>query len=193
MFTQSRRFHMSKIVPAIAAGVLVALAAKGSRAATQNIQNTYNRLCPQLIGGDDEFNGNGPETDAAVTLRRGLANQMWLDVYLHQIETRSDWTEGELKRSILLGTTSNNAPYKQIWAPNSAGAYVWTPLGQNPTYGTADIFYVDTDTTLDRFYNPQWWLSEVAINGDTDGGDVGGCSSTDSYMNVRTSAIWLFY
>jgi hypothetical protein len=62
-----------------------------------------------------------------------------------------------------------------------------------PTIATKTISYVDTDTTLDRFYNPQWWLSEVAVNGDTPGGDVGGCSADDTYVNVRTPALWFLY
>lgn len=194
MSTKSIRRHLVKLAPALATGVLVVSAATESRAAMVNVgQKSFNRLCPQLIGGDDEFNGNGPDTDAQITLRREGKSQVYLDVYLHQIETHSDYTEGEYRRGFSLATAPNNGTFTHIWAPNSAGAYTWTPLGTNPTYGTSDIYYVDTDTTLDRFYNPQWWLSEVDINGDTDGGDVGGCSAGDSYMNVRLAAIWFAY
>ena len=194
--TTSRRRHLDKILFALAAGALMALSARDGRAASmQNVgQRSFNRLCPQLIGGDDEFNGNGPDTDATLTLRREVGNvEMKLDVYLHQIETRSDWTEGELRRSLSLGTSPTGKPYTHIWAPGSNGAYQWVAFGSNPTYGTATVSYVDTDTTLDRFYNPQWWVAEIAVNGDTGGGDVGGCSADDSYMNVRLNAIWLLY
>src|SRR5690349_20662904 len=101
MFTTTHRRHLAKIVPALAAGALAALTATESRATTQMVgQVSFNRLCPQLIGGDDEFNGNGPDVDAQVTLRRGPGpasnDSVLLDVYLHAIETRSDWTEGEI-------------------------------------------------------------------------------------------------
>lgn len=187
------RRHQTKILFALAAAALLALPARDSQAATmQNVgQKSFNRLCPQLIGGDDEFNGNGPDTDSTITLRREPGNlEIKLDVYLHQIETRSDWTEGELRRTVSLGTSPTGKPYTHIWAPGSNGAYQWVPLGVSPTYGTATVQYIDVDTTLDRFYNPQWWVSEIDINGDTAGGDVGGCSADDSYMNVRLNAIW---
>jgi hypothetical protein len=192
----SKNIHrLAKIVPPLAAGLLVAFAATDSRATMLNVgQQTFNRLCPSLIGGDDEFNGNGPDVDAQVTLRRAQGNdQIVLDVYLHEIETRSDYTEGELRRTLPLGSAPTGHSFTHIWAPGKNGAYTWVALGTNPTYGSANIAYIDTDTSLDRFYNPQWWLSEVDINGDTAGGDVGGCSADDSYMNVRLPAIWFWY
>jgi hypothetical protein len=195
MSTKSHRSVLAKFLPALAIGGVVALGTNAANATAVNVgQISFNRLCPSLIGGDDEFNGNGPDVDAQLTLRRAAGNgQILLDVYLHEIETRSDWTEGELRRSLSLGTSPTGHPFTQIWAPGPNGAYQWTPLGTYPTYGTAEVSYIDTDTTLDRFYNPQWWVSEIDVNGDTDGGDVGGCSSTDSYMNVRLAAIWFWY
>lgn len=193
MSTNTHRRHLDKILFALAAGALMALPARDSHAATpQKVgERSFNRLCPQLIGGDDEFNGNGPDTDATVTLRREVGNvEIKLDVYMHQIETRSDWTEGELRLTKSLGTSATGKPFTHIWAPGPNGAFQWVPLGISPTYGTATVQYVDTDTTLDRFYNPQWWVAEIDINGDTGGGDVGGCSADDSYMNVRLNAIW---
>jgi hypothetical protein len=198
MSTKAHRRHLDKILPAIAAAALVALAADDSHATAQQVgQVSFNRLCPQLIGGDDEFNGNGPDVEAQVTLRRGAGgasnDQVLLDIYMHEMETRSDWTEGEIRRTMSLGVSPTGRRFTQIWAPGPSGAFQWTPLGNLPTYGTATLSYVDTDTTLDRFYNPQWWMSEIAVNGDTPGGDVGGCSADDSYMNVRLSAIWFWY
>lgn len=198
MLNQTHRRHLHKILVVLASGAFVALAASDGRATAQQVgQVSFNRLCPQLVGGDDEFNGNGPEVDAQVTLRRGPGSasndQVLLDVYMHAIETRSDWTEGEIRRTMSLGVSPSGRRFTHIWAPGPTGAFQWTPLGNLPTYGTATISYVDTDTTLDRFYNPQWWVAEIAVNGDTGGGDVGGCGSDDSYMNVRLPAIWFWY
>lgn len=198
MSTKAHRRPLDKILPAVAALAFVTLSANQSRATAQQVgQISFNRLCPQLIGGDDEFNGNGPEVDALVTLRRGAGtasnDQVLLDVYLHEMETRSDWTEGEIRRTLSLGASPSGHHFTHIWAPGPTGTFQWTALGSSPTYSTATLSYLDTDTTLDRFYNPQWWLAEVDVNGDTAGGDVGGCSADDSYMNVRLGAIWFWY
>jgi len=195
MSTKSHRTILEKTIPALAMSALLALSASNAEATAMSVGPiSYNRLCPSLIGGDDEFNGNGPEVDVELTLRRAVGNQqVVLDVYLHEIETRSDWTEGEIRRSLTLGSSPTGRPISHIWAPGTNGAFQWTALGTSPTYGTANVFYLDTDTTLDRFYNPQWWVSEIAVNGDTAGGDVGGCSADDSYMNVRLPAIWFWH
>jgi hypothetical protein len=195
MFTKNQRSKFASLLPAIAAGMFATLTAGSSHATIMSVgQTSYNRLCPQLIGGDDEFNGNGPDVDATLTLRRAPGNeQIFLDVYMHAIETRSDYTEGELRRTLSLGSSPTGHQITQIWAPGPTGAYQWTALGTRPSYGTATVSYIDTDTSLDRFYSPQWWVSEVDINGDTDGGDVGGCGASDTYMNVRLPAIWFWY
>jgi hypothetical protein len=195
MSTKTHARHLDKILFALAAGALVALPARDGHATAQQVgQISFNRLCPQLLGGDDEFNGNGPDVDAQLTLRRAPGNEtVLLDVYMHEMETRSDWTEGEIRRTLSLGTSPVGRPFTHIWAPASNGSYQWTALGTNPAYGSASVTYIDTDTTVDRFYNPQWWVAEVAVNGDTGGGDVGGCGADDSYMNVRLPAIWFWY
>jgi hypothetical protein len=200
MSTKAHRRPLNAVLPALGAAALVALSAGASHAAStlQQIPSaTYNRLCPQLIGGDDEFNGNGPDVDVLLTLRHGAtsvaADSVLLDVYMHAMETRSDWTEGELRITKNLGSAPTGRHFSHYWAPGPTGAFVWTPLGSVPTIVTKTISYIDTDTTLDRFYNPEWWLSEVAVNGDTPGGDVGGCSADDTYVNVRTPALWFLY
>ena len=112
------------------------------------------------------------------------------------LERRPPWVWRDLlifRRSGAKPGSASGRPFTHIWAPSTTGAFQWTALGTTPAYGTANVSYIDTDTTLDRFYNPQWWVSEVAINGDTGGGDVGGCGPDDSYMNVRLPAIWFWY
>ena len=192
MFTKNHRRRFATILPALAAGVLATVSATSSHAAMFSVGQKAYRVCPQLIGGDDEFNGNGPEVDATLTLRRGT-DQVFLDAYMHAIETRSDYTEGEVQKTITLGSSPTGTKITQIWAPGPNGAYQWIVLGNVPSYATAHISYVDTDTTLDRFYNPQWWLTGVDINGDTDGGDVVTCGGGDTYMNVRVPLIWFWY
>jgi hypothetical protein len=194
MFTKSHRRRFATILPALAAGMFAMLSASSSHATMLSVgQKTY-RLCPQLIGGDDEFNGNGPDVDATFTLRRGTGNdEIFLDAYMHAIETRSDYTEGEVQKTFSLGSSPTGTKFTQIWAPGPNGAYQWISLGIFPSYGTAKLTYIDTDTTLDRFYNPQWWLTEVDINGDTDGGDVVACGNGDTYLTARLPLIWFWY
>jgi len=194
MFTKNHRRRFATILPALAAGMFAMLSASSSHATMLSVgQKTY-RLCPQLIGGDDEFNGNGPDVDATFTLRRATGNdEIFLDAYMHAIETRSDYTEGEVQKTFSLGSSPTGTKITQIWAPGPNGAYQWISLGLFPSYGTAKLTYIDTDTTLDRFYNPQWWLTEVDINGDTDGGDVVACGNGDTYLTARLPLIWFWY
>jgi hypothetical protein len=194
MSTKNHRRRFATIVPALAAAMFATLSATSSHATMMSVGQKSYRLCPQLIGGDDEFNGNGPEVDATFTLRRETGyNQVVLDGYMHAIETVSDYTEGEVQKNFPLGSSPTGTKITQIWAPGPSGAYQWILLGNVPSYGTTNISYVDTDTTLDRFYNPQWWISEVDINGDTDGGDVLSCGGGDTYLTVRLPLIWFWY
>src|SRR6185503_12926884 len=128
MSTKAHRRPLAKILPALAAASLIALSVNDGHATAQQVgQVSFNRLCPQLIGGDDEFNGNGPDVDAQFILRRAAGNeQVLLDVYLHEMETRSDWTEGEIRRSMSLGTSPAGRPFTHIWAPSATGAFQWT-------------------------------------------------------------------
>jgi hypothetical protein len=191
-----KRYQAMRIVPALAAAFAMTAFAGESLAVSQNAgSRTFLRLCPTHIGGDREFKGHGPEVDASVTLRRAAGNeQVVLDVYLHEIETTSDWSEAEYSRTHSLISAPSGHPYSFIWAPNATGAFAWVSLNSNaPTYGSAIINYTDTDHALDRFFNPQWWVSEIAIIGDTGGNDIGNCTTDDAYITVRLPAIWFWY
>jgi hypothetical protein len=184
-----------KIVPALAAAAALTAFGRTSEAVSQNAgSRSFLRLCPTQIGGDREFKGHGPEVDASVTLRRAAGNeQVVLDIYLHEIETMSDWTEAEYSRTHSLISAPAGRPYSLIWAPDTNGSFAWVSLGNAPNYGSAFITYTDTDHALDRFFNPQWWVSEIAIIGDTGGNDIGNCTTDDAYITVRMPAVWFWY
>ena len=195
MFTQAKRNHATKIIPALAAALVLTAFGRTSEATAQNAgSRSFLRLCPSHVGGDREFKGHGPEVDANVTLRRAAGNeQAVLDIYLHEIETTSDWSEAEYSRTHSLISAPTGRPYSLIWAPDANGSFAWVSLGNAPTYGSAIISYTDTDHALDRFFNPQWWVSEISIIGDTGGNDIGNCTTDDAYITVRLPAIWFWY
>ena len=195
MFTQAKRNQTMKVVAALAAALVLTAFGRTSEATAQNAgSRSFLRLCPSHVGGDREFKGHGPEVDANVTLRRAAGNeQAVLDIYLHEIETMSDWSEAEYSRTHSLISAPTGHPYSLIWAPDASGSFAWVPLGNTPTYGSAIISYTDTDHALDRFFNPQWWVSEISIIGDTGGNDIGNCTTDDAYITVRLPAIWFWY
>jgi hypothetical protein len=195
MVNRAKPKYALRLLPALAAGMMVSAFASVSHATAQNAgSRSFLRLCPAQIGGDREFKGHGPEVDARVTLQRSAGNEeVALDIYLHEIETTNDWTEAEYSRAHSLITAPSGRPYTQIWAPDNTGAFAWVTLGNTPTYGNAIISYIDSDHALDRFFNPQWWVSEVSVMGDTGGNDIGNCTTDDAYISVRLPAIWFWY
>jgi hypothetical protein len=193
--SNTKRKYAVQLFPALAAGLLVSALGSTSHATAQNAgSKSFLRLCPTHIGGDREFKGHGPEVEARVTLQRSPGNgEVALDIFLHEKETVSDFTEAEYARTMSLATSPSGHPYTQIWAPDGTGAFAWVTLGNAPTYGTAFVPYVDTDHAVDRFFNPQWWVSEISVMGDTGGNDVGNCTADDAYISVRLPAIWFWY
>jgi len=187
--------RVPKVLPAVAASLVLATFAESSHAISQNVGSvTFTRLCPTHVGGDREFDGHGPVVDSQVTLRRASAREQFLlDITLHERETEPDWTEASLVRTFSLGTSPAGRPYTFIWAPASGGAFQWVALGSNLTYASAAINYIDNDHAEDQFLNVRWWLSEVAIKGDTGGNDVGNCTTDDAYITVRLPAIWVWH
>jgi hypothetical protein len=131
------------------------------------------RLCPTHIGGDREFDGHGPDVTARATLsKRNDNKEVWVTLYLHAKETRSDWTEAE-------GTWE-----RKLWT---------APAGKKIISFETDISseanYRDTDHALDK-PSVQGGLVEIfEIMGDTGGNDVGNCTSDDVYMNVYFNEI----
>ena len=153
----------------------------------------FNRMCPRHTGGDREYGGNGPEVDVAVTLKRSFdLTRMELEVYMHQIESKSNWTECEYERTFTLATAPLGGRFTYIWAPTSRG-WRWQWLGRGQIYDTVNWNYIDTDHTPDNFVPWQWWLSSITVNGDTSGTDVGNCTADDAYITVSFPRFWVWY
>ena len=137
---------------------------------------SFQRLCPQHIGGDREYKGHGPE----VTIRSELYTQnagreLYIDINMHQIETRSDWSEAQLSRNFRLYT----APF---------GRVITTILNGD----VSDHFYVDTDHAVDRFFPSDNLVQEYRVIGDTKGNDIGNCTSDDAYLSVTLEPVWVW-
>ena len=136
------------------------------------VPSSRTRLCPSKIGaGDRDFAGHGPNVSASATLRIVNNSQLWVDLYLHEKETVSDWSECEGIWSYLIYTAPIN------WRINSI-----------LTSSSSSISYTDTDHALDIFERTGL-VSFFEIMGDTDGNDIGNCTSDDAYMNVYFNAV----
>ncbi|MEZ4884075.1 MAG: PLAT/LH2 domain-containing protein [Chitinophagales bacterium] len=126
-------------------------------------------LCPKHVGGDREFGGNGPNVNAFARLQ--LSNdkkRVEAVLYLHAKETKSDWTEA-----------------RQTWTET-----IWTaPSGFVITdilsSAESKVSYTDTDHDIDHPDIKGGNLVRIfEIMGDTNGNDVGNCTSDDVYMDV---------
>ncbi|UCH96975.1 MAG: hypothetical protein JSV88_09030 [Candidatus Aminicenantes bacterium] len=127
------------------------------------------RLCPSHIGGNRDFAGHGPDVQATASLElRNSRTEIWVKLYLHAKETRSDWTEAEGTWNRKLWTVDPGYTISRIVSDQSSNAS-----------------YRDVDHDLDR---PSVvggnLVDKFEIMGDTSGNDVGNCTSDDVYMNV---------
>lgn len=129
---------------------------------------SFTRQCPEHINGDREFDGNGPKVEANATLRVVDNRKVYVDMYLHERETKSDWTECEGKWSELV--------YK---APNG-----WV-ISNIITDMISTTSYTDIDHRLDiPEVSGGRLVKKFEIMGDTRGLDVGNCTAGDAYLNV---------
>lgn len=128
----------------------------------------YLRLCPNHINGDREFNGNGPDVEANAELRIDDARKIYVDLFLHEKETKHDWTECQGDWTKLIYTAPNGWEIKSI-----------------KTDMISTTSYRDTDHSLDvPVVSGGDLVKRFEIIGDTHGLDVGNCTSGDAYMNV---------
>lgn len=137
---------------------------------------SFTLLCPNHIGGDREFDGHGPAVKASATLKlKNLNKELWVELYLHAKETRSDWTEAEGKWEYKIWDAPSGKKIKRIISDSSSGAQ-----------------YVDTDHTLDiPTVTGGSLVYKFEIMGDTRGNDVGNCTADDVYMNVYFNSVTL--
>ena len=131
-------------------------------------------LCPDHIGGDREFDGHGPNVTARATLETRNSNkEIWVKLYLHAKETRSDWTEAEGEWD------------RHLWTVPSGRTIVSILSDMSSTTS-----YTDDDHDLDRPAVAGGTLVQrFEIMGDTGGNDVGHCTDDDVYMNVYFNTI----
>ncbi|MCP4420679.1 MAG: hypothetical protein GY805_29070 [Chloroflexi bacterium] len=135
------------------------------------------RLCPDKIGGNRDFSGNGPDVTATANLYVKNNTELWIKVTLHAKETKSDWTEA----------------YKEwnwsVW-PGTGGARItgFTPIG------TSTATYRDNNHQLDTpNITGSALVQRFDIIGDTDGDDIGNCTLDDVYMKVQFNQIEIRY
>ena len=138
------------------------------------VPSAITRLCPTWIGGDKEFDGHGPDVQASASLKISTTKKsLYVDLYLHEKETQSDWTEcrGNLSRTVY--TTPTGWSIKEIITD---------------TYSSAS--YRDTDHDIDYpTVTGGKLVKQFAIMGDTGGNDVGNCTTDDAYMNVYFNSV----
>jgi hypothetical protein len=126
------------------------------------------RLCPDHIGGDREFNGHGPNVNCWAKLEIRNQRQVWVKVYLHAKETKSDWSECEGSWEKLLYECEPDWTIRRIL-----------------TDMTSEASYTDTDHSLDApSVDGGYLVRRFEVMGDTDDKDIGNCTDDDVYMNV---------
>ncbi len=129
---------------------------------------SHKNLCPTHTGGDKEFDGHGPEVESWAKLRNVNNKEIYADLYLHEKETRSDWTECSGNWSFLIYTAPTGWKIEEII-----------------TDIQSTTNYTDTDHALDvPTVSGGRLVSKFEIMGDTGGNDVDHCTSDDAYMNV---------
>jgi hypothetical protein len=159
---------------------LLLLVAGASQAAEQKVElgtRSYSRLCPQHIGGDREYSGNGPEVEILADLRLDGDPETKLSVcfWMHQLETKADWSEAELDRCFPLYTAPVGKRITRIY--NARESYRW---------------YRDTDHAEDRYFQSDTLVKDFRVKGDTGGKDIGNCTSDDAYLTVTLEPISLW-
>jgi hypothetical protein len=170
----------------LAACALVLAASSTSYALWTNIgTRTNTRLCPTHVGGDREYDGHGPDVDGFVELYTSSdGRELWMHVYMHQLETRQDWSEAIYDRHFRLHRASSGV-ITQVWSNGTS--YSLSSAGGPVT----DFAYTDTDHQVDWFY-PGTFIDRFAIKGDTGGNDIGNCTEDDAYLSVYTNALWVW-
>ncbi|MFZ1664882.1 MAG: hypothetical protein WBO28_09845 [Flavobacteriales bacterium] len=131
------------------------------------------KLCPQWIGGNQDFSGHGPEVQTTITLVGAGSSVLKAHIRYHLKETQSDWTEALYDEYITLYTAPSGKVINQV---------------MTATY--LNYEYLDTShNSLTLGFSAQSLLSQLISMGDTDGNDVGNCTSGDAYLSVYWNPI----
>jgi hypothetical protein len=133
----------------------------------------FTRLCPNHVGGDRDYSGNGPEVEAYARLVTTNADtELRACFFMHQIETKHDWSEA------LWDDKDDDECFLLYTAP--AGMRIAQILNDR----RSEIRYIDTDHGLDKIFPTDNLVREFQIKGDTKGKDIGNCTADDAYLNV---------
>jgi hypothetical protein len=135
-------------------------------------------FCPERIGGDREFDGNGPDVEASAFLYTSAdQRELWARIELHVKETKSDWSEAQ-------GTWD-----LPVW-PGKLGAKI-TGFTPNTPSTTA---YRDNNHQVDiPSISGGALVQRFEILGDTDDDDIGNCTLDDVYVKVFFNQIQVSY
>lgn len=165
------------LLPLLGALVGLFLAVGTSQAAWVTLDPyAFPRLCPEHLSGDREYAGHGPEVWARVWLCTGNnATELYVHLGMYQRETQSDWSRALLQKQLQLYRTPAGQVIRLIW---------------NATI--SEIYYIDTDHALDRFFPTDTLAQEFQIMGDTRGNDIGNCTADDAYLTAYLDTIWLW-
>lgn len=177
----------------LAVGTAVSMTGATSFAAYDTVSaQTFSQLCPDWIGGDRDYNDNGPEVTSFMGLGRFNGSQIWFRAEMHQIETVSDWTESDLQRWFKLTERTDGTQYTHVWAP-VGGTWGWQTLNDNVYYNTWNDFYVDQNWNVITKFPTNFWIDYVKTMGDTANWDVGNCTSDDAYMTPRLNTTYYWF
>ena len=136
------------------------------------------KICPDHIGGDREFSGNGPNSNMSVELEI-MGNEIYADVRFHVKETKSDWTEALFEDKFKVWPTTEN--------PAPTNHYEILRI-LSPMVSTA--FYTDTDHSVDYPPITGGLVQQFRCIGDTGGNDVRACNGdNDVNLTVKFNAI----
>lgn len=141
-------------------------------------ENQYHTLCPMLVHGDDEFDGNGPQVTGNVTLVRKNANtELWAVV-------DALFDEGMVD--------SDNDDTRATIDPSNAENHIWlytAPDGKEildiAEISTAYFSYLDGDSTPDEIAVNSGFIETLIINGDTEDGDIECDNDEDSFFRIQ--------
>lgn len=130
------------------------------------------KLCPSHIGGDREFDGNGPRVQTNAQIFIVNQKEIHVRVFLNAKETQSDWTEAEGEWTYKIFPT--------LVAPAPSNTYKITRILSS---ASSSASYTDNDHSVDIPSVSGGLVSRFECIGDTGGNDVGNCNGNDD-VNV---------
>jgi len=125
-------------------------------------------VCPDHIGGDREFAGNGPQVTISCTAYTVNDKDIYVDIYFHLLETYPNGTEGLYDGSIKIYTAPNGKKIERIISDTQSTA----------NYTDYDILF-DYPTIIGEL------VDSFKSMGDTGGNDLGQCiQDSDAELNI---------